>query len=425
MQDVQNVLLLHGKTFSEFNLPQPAIQVTQVPEYDEASELLLATEKRNSLNGQQPIAYDTILQQVLQQTFYKEVALSIHSLGYQFQSIKSVSRIKQDTFAGKQLNNANLLILDECTMAPKYALTLIDRLLHEVMTTNVGEKNEIPFGGKDFVIGGDFRQCLPVIPNGTRTDVIEFSLKMADLWKQFTKLYLMNNMGSSDPDNSNWLIKLSNGELSNQYKLGEDIIEIPEDMLCTDCINDDVALLNDRVMDRMPGEYKLYKSDDSVDVDNEDEREHYPVEFLNSVMPSGMPSHRLQLKVGTIVMLLRNLNAKNGLCNGTRLIVTGLYSHVVQAKVVTGSAKGSKVFIPRIDLCPSDTDLPFRLRRRQFPIKPAFAKTINKSQGQTLHRVGIYLPEPVFGHGQLYVAFSRVKMRSNVKVQVLDTPLQV
>jgi len=59
---------------------------------------------------------------------------------------------------------------------------------------------------------------------------------------------------------------------------------------------------------------------------------------------------------------------------------------------------GNTLFIPRIPMTPTDAGLPFTLRRRQFPVRPAFAMSINKSQGQTLDKVGILLDEPVFAH---------------------------
>ncbi|KAL4587121.1 hypothetical protein LXL04_011771 [Taraxacum kok-saghyz] len=72
-----------------------------------------------------------------------------------------------------------------------------------------------------------------------------------------------------------------------------------------------------------------------------------------------------------------------------------------------------------IPLSPSDDDMfPFKLRRKQFPVRLCFAMTINKAQGQTIPNVGVYLPEPVFSHGQLYVALSRGISRGNTKVLV-------
>ncbi|MCM0158348.1 hypothetical protein [Candidatus Nardonella dryophthoridicola] len=68
----------------------------------------------------------------------------------------------------------------------------------------------------------------------------------------------------------------------------------------------------------------------------------------------------------------------------------------------------------------SNTDLPFTLKRRQFPIIPAFAMTINKAQGQSFSNVGVFLREPVFSHGQLYVALTRTRFQNNLKILIKD-----
>jgi ATP-dependent exoDNAse (exonuclease V) alpha subunit len=62
---------------------------------------------------------------------------------------------------------------------------------------------------------------------------------------------------------------------------------------------------------------------------------------------------------------------------------------------------------------------PFQFKRKQFPIRLSFAMTVNKSQGQTIPNVGVYLPAPVFSHGQLYVAMSRATNRTNIKILAL------
>lgn len=137
-------------------------------------------------------------------------------------------------------------------------------------------------------------------------------------------------------------------------------------------------------------------------------------------MPKWNAPHKLKIKIGAPIILLRNLNAKKGLCSGTRLIIRNFQRNVLDAEIVTGAYSGMRVFIPRIVLEPSDTELPFKLRRRQFPIKLAFALTINKAQGQTIPKLGLYLPEPVFTHGQLYVALSRVRSHRDIKIVAED-----
>ncbi|CAF1311607.1 unnamed protein product [Didymodactylos carnosus] len=115
---------------------------------------------------------------------------------------------------------------------------------------------------------------------------------------------------------------------------------------------------------------------------------------------------------------------KKGLCNGTRMIVRDLHRNFITAEIISKCNRGDTVFIPRIDLAPSDTTLPFILRRQQFPIIPAYAITINKSQGQTFDHVGIDLKTAVFSHGQLYVALSRSRNPQQVKVRIQPNPQQ-
>lgn len=60
-------------------------------------------------------------------------------------------------------------------------------------------------------------------------------------------------------------------------------------------------------------------------------------DFLNSIKLSGLPHHELRLKIGAPVMLLRNIDPKGGLCNGTRLQITQMTKQILQAKVITGT----------------------------------------------------------------------------------------
>lgn len=122
-----------------------------------------------------------------------------------------------------------------------------------------------------------------------------------------------------------------------------------------------------------------------IDYTKEDDRndlsENIPIEYLNSLTPNGLPTFDLQLKKGAIVILIRNLNIQKGLCNGTRLKITNIQSHVLSAKIISGVKKGTMVMLPRIDLDSSEEDVPFIFTRQQVPIRLGYSITINKAQG--------------------------------------------
>jgi hypothetical protein len=146
-----------------------------------------------------------------------------------------------------------------------------------------------------------------------------------------------------------------------------------------------------------------------------EDRLEVPIEVLNANNQAGLPPNRLLLKRGMPVMVLRNLDPSRSIMNGTVLIYEEIINNCLMK--VKNRETGEMHHIPKIELAPKDGVDVYRWRRTQFPVCVAFAMTIAKSQGQTCKgRVAVYMPEPVFAHGSLYVALSRVTDPRNLRV---------
>ncbi|XP_047141334.1 ATP-dependent DNA helicase PIF1-like [Hydra vulgaris] len=240
----------------------------------------------------------------------------------------STCNVTPNSIHGRFLRQISLYLLDEASMIPKYALSAIDKLLQDICNNN------FPFGGKVILMGGDFRQILPVVKRGRPAEVIESCLKCSEHWKYVQRFSLTVNMRVQREEEEffKWLLQLGSGTLPVKP---EDplrgCIEIPEQCFLKEAdyakrailtpTNFDSLAINKEVLHRLPSDVKTYLSSDSIDTDDLNEINNFPAEFLNSLTPSGMPVHCLKLKIGAVTMLLRNLDLKGGLCNGTRLMV--------------------------------------------------------------------------------------------------------
>jgi hypothetical protein len=358
----------------------------------------------------------------------------------------SVCNISKNSLLAPLVLQTVLVIWDEAPMLHRHIMEAVDRTFQDILGSDK------PFGGVPFVFGGDFQQILPVIPGASRGQTVGACLQRSILWRSITVIQLHQNMRlnteiAAEREFAKWQLEVGQGKHTSSEG---SIISLPDHMKCrentVDCLIDtiypgistgnlsanyfsertilsslnvDVDSLNMSVLSKFPGPSKVFHSVDSIPTSEqsggEDPMLNYPVEYLNQINCSGLPLAKLELKIGCPVMILRNLDAAHGVCNGSRGILRRWANKVLEVELLTGEHAGSKVFIPRIGCQPTEEQVAFKFTRKQFPVRLCFSMTINKSQGQSVKHVGLDLRSPVFTHGQFYVGVSRVTSCQNIK----------
>ena len=320
---------------------------------------------------------------------------------------------------------ARIILWDEVSTTPARAMDAANACLQDLCGS------ELPFGGKIVVFGGDTRQTLPVVEGGSRADIVASAVTSSLVWTRCSLIPIsldFNLRAATDPEFRAFLLRVGNGRQPFQLEYGPAAIFLPADIAAphewslqdllefvygdvvalsqrlvrdpTDANldffgkrallapkNEDVSKLNALLLQCFPPEQvQSFPSTTYISGGSPDDYAAYPVEFLNSLELSGLPPAILKLCPGAIVILLRNLAYEQGLCNGTRCIVLRATPRILDVMVLTGYSRGKRAWIPRIPLSPTETVLPVRIVRRQFPVRLAWAMTINKAQGQSLLR---------------------------------------
>uniref|UniRef100_A0A0R0JLL6 ATP-dependent DNA helicase n=1 Tax=Glycine max TaxID=3847 RepID=A0A0R0JLL6_SOYBN len=320
------------------------------------------------------------------------------------------------------LKVTKLIVWDETPMCHKFAFEALDKSLKDIM------QNNLPFGRK-------------IIIFGNHSDIGHATINASYIWDHCQILKLTKNMrllsnAPQQPNNeelkqfSDWLLDIGDGKIG-QHNDGFSEITILDEFLIkdyddyihaivevtypslidnysdTDYLQKRVVLASKKEIVDKINDY--YCSADSIDKSDELFNPAFallPPEFLYSLQTSGIPNHKLKLKVGTPIMLIRNLDQTDGLCNGTRLIITKLGSNVIEAEVLIGPNTGNRTYIPKINEVVS--------------IHSFLCYDYKQVSGTIITPLGLYLPHPGFSHSQLYVALSRVKSKDGLHILIHD-----
>ncbi|KAH7661261.1 DNA helicase protein [Dioscorea alata] len=289
----------------------------------------------------------------------------------------STCRISKQTQLARLIEEATLIVFDEAPMIHRNCLEALNKTLQDLLSDKKPKTSTRPFGGKTLVLGEDFHQILLVIKYRSKIDIINAAITQSYLWQECKRDNLDDQSRNQLRQFTEWLLQVGNDTImctENNDNTNEerDWIEILKNLLIKrlgdpiDSIiefvysqfhvnyvdleylrqcaiitpyNDTVKIINDVISQKIQAPEQIYLSSDYISKASTSVETHgplYSIEFLNTLKFVGIPNHELTLKLGCVIMLMRNICQANGLCNGTRLIVTQLYPNILEAMIISG-----------------------------------------------------------------------------------------
>lgn len=370
--------------------------------------------------------------------------------------IVKLGRITTDSYMGAVIRDADVLITDEVPMMQLHLLSSVDS------TTKQLCDHRAPFAGKMILFAGDFQQTSPVV-KGLRSSedevvdslTLKYTVLAHDVFKNpsLNKYRLTKPLRfSTSPQWPSILKSIAKGEVGRADPLFPELsshLHIDHDVLTPYCkvcpsideamehyreycrehnidrkrtalqllapVHETVKEFNERCFEEFfpdPRQYRTYHAT----YDRPRGRKHQAVNYVlgeeqfSNLDTPREPPHMLKLGPGCIIMLLRNIRVTDGMSNGALFVVLETHNNYLKVTpYITDPlppAQQKTFIIFRIRTTMTFENVEFV--RMQFPVRLAYAATINKAQGKTLTTPSIVsLTHDCFMHGQLYVGLSR------------------
>ncbi|KAE8223321.1 hypothetical protein CF326_g8209 [Tilletia indica] len=335
------------------------------------------------------------------------------------------STVTLDGRRAAYLRECQFLIIDEIWALHRSVIEAVDELMQKIMQADT------PFGGKPVIAIGDPRQTAPIVRGGGKADVLANSFRASPLFQLFQLHELHQPIRTgADPAFSQWVDSVgedatsSDIDLSAFFRCTTSLAEVrhflfPIEVLENATVssrraflspyNVDVAEFNKNVLDSLPGRPAAYTSFDHLKGEDSLAEDDVPLaspEVLHELLASGIPAHEIELKVGAMILIMRNLSAEKGLVKNAKAVVLKTSARVVVIRLLETRQSFT---LPRITFEFQPTGFPFTVVRKQIPVRLAYALTFNGCQGATLDRAVVDGRLPIFAHGQRYASVSRCR----------------